>query len=1524
MESPVKPLNIRDGDSDQDISFRFNKCDLVGPVKKSASSKKVAFNQDDEVYTYNNNNNTDNDESTLENTDSLSETSEFKDPTGYSAWSSPATPPPPPTHTVSTFESILNSISMNSLTMNSLLHNEENGDEIETSVNDLNDDSKLSANALGSMDNMRNNFENSIDDDEDENGRNHLDNNTKFNSMNNPRHSISYMKSSVHHEDGDSIYDKETTLLKLKHNSFSNLSLNEKLDIFLTNNDNVNQSTMDDHLNDLNTASKSLTNTNINNLSASMSQYISNPTLTHELKRQSSGSSQSSLQSLRDDNRILKSDNTPIISTPIQFNDGIKGFPDELANEIIPSTHENITLNDMNVSDQISLTHEKWFPNQETTPSTKYVDHDDTFDKSYMSQSNSIMNLLNSASNFDLHPNTDTKIKQEPNNDYIKSEFEDDQFIKSEFSDNEIKSEFEDDKLKDSNSLDIKSEDNGNDEAQSIVDYDSDENASLHSMENAQVNSVSDIGRSSTSLKTISTGLELKGEDEVADLTKDSLRFHMDSDWKLDHSNDGDGEDNDEDDTNDVTVASRISQAKVYASRNKSIESSVNNSAVFEDASEDLIQQMTPPSSDETSNALANSSNIAPPEELTLPMLEKNRYSSLEDVTKNLNDSYEELLSAEHDEEPSRPQNFLSIWHLHERQKHHINPRAEEFFKVVDRNELLGESQSKYPIPISLKPKKFKEVNVVSRKVLKPGNEDLTISNFLPELSEDSGLEGHFSFIERNTSDESSHSIKTSNSKGVLDNLTNKNFTADRDRKYVVKSKQRVSSTEAFNSSRSLNPKFLKRNQAQAAAQLTNAVKSKFKVPSFEIKRTDSLLSPARDYYNDIFEDTIGKPTIVGHGMKTLPSMDRNDVKRIMSAKRVISQDEYSKLKLVQHKKNSVINLPELYDERRASICEASTIHLNRDCMDEELSHVATELMQKPKALVSTDQFFHDYDLFSKEDTNNSQTTARVSSIVKNNNENESSSRKSLLDLAKSPMYAQYNLVQTTSYPLDDESQQNIEKTFTKEESEDEIKTLEEIEKNNLHEQEQKAVISPVAEELSPQTLPQVITKTYSPQAAPQTPTQSKKKPIKIGSPLKIVKTGSSISMQSPKKQSTNVLFNQKLRESPKKEISEAASGIATNEATNEIATTIASTSEIVTNEIASTVSVPTLKQPDELVDRGRLFFRVVGFKNIGLREGKNMNPEFTITLDNGIHSITTPGYKMNSLNVVIGKEFELTVNESLEFIITMKMKYDKPVGTLKEVRERKVVKAKNRFSRILGQKDIVTTTKFVPIDVEDPWKGKFAEDGSFSRCYIDLDQYEDKIQGKVGTYNINCFNEWGGNKPYVIGQMEVKMLFVPRSDSFEVLPSSIASSYESIQELKIEQNIYNEGYMYQEGGDCDSWKRRFFKLNGTSLIAHSEFSHKTRAKINLSKVVDVMYVDKENKEKPKNYRDFSDVILLEHAFKIRFADGEIIDFGAPNNDEKVQWVLLIEDIVARNKFRRQPWVKLMLRQTAENKRKLF
>ncbi|ODQ67242.1 DUF1709-domain-containing protein, partial [Nadsonia fulvescens var. elongata DSM 6958] len=97
-------------------------------------------------------------------------------------------------------------------------------------------------------------------------------------------------------------------------------------------------------------------------------------------------------------------------------------------------------------------------------------------------------------------------------------------------------------------------------------------------------------------------------------------------------------------------------------------------------------------------------------------------------------------------------------------------------------------------------------------------------------------------------------------------------------------------------------------------------------------------------------------------------------------------------------------------------------------------------------------------------------------------------------------------------------------------------------------------------------------------------------------------------------------------------------------------------------NQLARDVSNPisavhkAVQLPTE--ESGRLFVRVVGIKDLDLPFLDNMaNSElakFSLTLDNGIHCISTP-YKPLKNMCSVDQEFELTVENDLEFIFTLK-----------------------------------------------------------------------------------------------------------------------------------------------------------------------------------------------------------------------------------------------------------------------------
>lgn len=891
------------------------------------------------------------------------------------------------------------------------------------------------------------------------------------------------------------------------------------------------------------------------------------------------------------------------------------------------------------------------------------------------------------------------------------------------------------------------------------------------------------------------------------------------------------------------------------------------------------------------SSVLANSSNINPPNDIKLPEVDTND-ASFADLTARYrvssggsakSTSFEDSLSAEHDKDKAAL-DFISIWHTQRKQRQKTKPQpTAQFYNVpsaLSYNTADLSQYDKYRIPSGLQPRKFREINLVSKRVVSPDHVDLNVSGFLPEISQLSGLEGQFEGLMKGDD-------TTMNNTRVLSNGSR--FSgAERDVSYVPGVSRSTSAYGTLRPVRVCSREIITNPQGPAPPK-----KSRFQVPSFEIKRSNSVLSP-KNQYNDIFEDT--QPTIKASGMKTLPSMDRDDVKRIMQMKNNMSQEEYSNLKFGGANQKIIQGQAANYDhiQQKASI-HSSMLSSAIDSRI-KLEHVSNELSAKPIALDV------DHETFSKSVDAKSAEPEKVENIAE----------KSYLPDPE-PEYLE--LPESSETHEENEPLPNIV-------------PLGEADKSKLN-------VMPGEYNILHPSTPKNEKKNASPVKVVISPSKDHgeppKSPIKVNSsPIKLVRNGSSVTGivldQKHKSQDSydgTQIVNNKLREGKGHKF--ALSTVSVPSVKGDLESEHKSIGPEILEDNAmkagssdqTRVASATLEAPKE---RGKLFLRVMGMKNISLPDLHERNALFNITLDNGVHCIKTPNYKMSKSAVYVGKEFELAVGESLEFILTMKASYNKPRETMKEIKERKVVRSTNKIGRMFGSREIVTTTKFVPQEVKDPWSNVIAKDGSFARCYVDLDQYVDQITGTATNFNLNCFNEWAtksGNgarcEPYGIAQLEVKMLFVPRSEPYEILPTSIKTAYESLDDLRAEKMMRLEGYLHQEGGDCESWKKRFFKLSGTNLIAHSEFSHKTRAKINLAKVVEVIYVDKENMNRSSsNYRNFSDILLVENAFKIRFANGEIIDFGAPNKDEKIRWITAIQEIVYRNKFRRQPWVKIM------------
>lgn len=376
---------------------------------------------------------------------------------------------------------------------------------------------------------------------------------------------------------------------------------------------------------------------------------------------------------------------------------------------------------------------------------------------------------------------------------------------------------------------------------------------------------------------------------------------------------------------------------------------------------------------------------------------------------------------------------------------------------------------------------------------------------------------------------------------------------------------------------------------------------------------------------------------------------------------------------------------------------------------------------------------------------------------------------------------------------------------------------------------------------------------------------------------------------------------------------------------------------------------LPDVKEYESLpnTDRGRLFVRIVSL-TVDLPAIEDKRAKFSLTLDNGIHCITTQSVPLKK-RTLLDEEFELTVNDHLEFILTMKAKWTKPLGE-KNIAARSPPRPLPRSSvplapvaskasgmsekrgfaaKLFGRKTATTNSKQLgtnlgaiagaaggttragptaaaspsPAPAKDPWDTLVAADGSFARAYIDFSQYEKEVYGRPATFELACFNEWvkssTGKKvaPYKIGSAQVQLMYVPRANKNEALPGSIK---EALSELKIARQripVRRQGFLSQLGGDCKYWRRRYFILDGPVLIAHSESSRKARATINLSKAVSVVQANQET--------------MGHDGFQVKFANGETIDFTGSETDVD-EWMASMSEVIGDKKY--SPWADLVLR----------
>lgn len=391
---------------------------------------------------------------------------------------------------------------------------------------------------------------------------------------------------------------------------------------------------------------------------------------------------------------------------------------------------------------------------------------------------------------------------------------------------------------------------------------------------------------------------------------------------------------------------------------------------------------------------------------------------------------------------------------------------------------------------------------------------------------------------------------------------------------------------------------------------------------------------------------------------------------------------------------------------------------------------------------------------------------------------------------------------------------------------------------------------------------------------------------------------------------------------------------------------------------------------PEEGAEKGRLFVKVMGVKDLDLPLPKNEKTWFSLTLDNGVHCVTTAWLELGR-NAPIGQEFELVVPTELEFQLTLNAKLEKPqpkrlvesptkkvpkpstfsrVFTSPKKRKELEMKQKEEEQRLAKQKEHDAQLKRMSTQPTawDLLSPLASEDGSFGRSYICLKDHEARCYGRPYTVDIACFNEWATEEvsfsssarskrsttqvqrraPYKVGKLELQLLFVPKPKGAkdEDMPKSLNSCIREIKEAETTASRAWEGHLSQQGGDCPYWRRRFFKLQGTKLTAYHESTRQPRATINLAnacKLIDDRRAltqkettGKGGKRRKSGFAEEEEgYMFVEEGFRIRFNNGEVIDFYADTGSDKEGWMKVLDACIGKdNEGVKRGWCDLVLK----------
>ncbi|CCH62909.1 hypothetical protein TBLA_0I02510 [Henningerozyma blattae CBS 6284] len=357
---------------------------------------------------------------------------------------------------------------------------------------------------------------------------------------------------------------------------------------------------------------------------------------------------------------------------------------------------------------------------------------------------------------------------------------------------------------------------------------------------------------------------------------------------------------------------------------------------------------------------------------------------------------------------------------------------------------------------------------------------------------------------------------------------------------------------------------------------------------------------------------------------------------------------------------------------------------------------------------------------------------------------------------------------------------------------------------------------------------------------------------------------------------------------------------------------------------------LPTPEQINPLSDKGNLYLTISNIKNFTLVGAQGRTASYAIEFDNGQNVIQTEWEPIPQNGIIeINKEFELVLEPGVKrFIITLKCRYNKQTHEMVEILDKIPISKKYPFSKQQYKFERRYTKRQTD---HDEWEYLFAQDGSFARCEIELtNEFLNLVKFNNSEFNMEMNNNWARippksrtsppqdkvniydlprRRPYKVADLKFAGCYLERTSKDERFPRSIKYAKTIVEKYRCQQRIFKTGYLLQEGGDVTAnIQRKYFKLQGTSLVGYHEVTRTANIIINLLKVSKVLNSDDVAQEEGRN---FTNTVLFGDCVQLVFEDGEAITLNTEGRQAngKNDWYDKLKEIVSLN-ICHQPWVK--------------